>query len=50
MSDPFAHLKENRWREVAEIDHRFERGEIDDGQWHRPKKPGMEYRILWFDA
>ena len=35
MSDPFAHLKENRWREVAEIDHRFERGEIDDEQWHR---------------
>jgi hypothetical protein len=35
VSDPFAHLKENRWREVAEIDHRFERGEIDDEAWHR---------------
>jgi hypothetical protein len=35
VSDPFAHLKENRWREVAEIDDRLERGEIDEGQWHR---------------
>jgi hypothetical protein len=29
VSDPFAHLKENRWREVAEIDDRLQRGEID---------------------
>jgi hypothetical protein len=35
VSDPFAHLKENRWREVAEIDDRLQRGEIDEEQWHR---------------
>jgi SAM-dependent methyltransferase len=35
VTDPFAHLKENRWREVAEIDDRLERGEIDEQEWHR---------------
>lgn len=35
MSDPFAPLKENKWREVAEIDARLARGEIDEGEWHR---------------
>ena len=35
MNDPFAHLKENSWREVAVIDDRLERGEIDEEQWHR---------------
>lgn len=35
MSDPFAPLKENKWREVAEIDARLERGEIDEEEWHR---------------
>jgi hypothetical protein len=34
VNDPFAHLKENRWREVAEIDDRLQRGEIDEEQWH----------------
>jgi hypothetical protein len=31
VSDPFAPLKENAWREVQEIDAR----------------PGMRYRVLW---
>lgn len=35
MSDPYAPLKENAWREVQEIDERFARGEIDEAQWHR---------------
>jgi hypothetical protein len=34
VTDPFAHLKENRWREMAEIDDRLERGEIDEPEWH----------------
>lgn len=35
MTDPFAHLKENRWRETAELDARLARGEIDEEEWHR---------------
>ena len=35
MTDPYAALKENRWREVAEIDELLERGEIDEADWHR---------------
>ena len=35
MSDPYAPLKERAWREVAEIDQRLERGEIDEEEWHR---------------
>lgn len=31
---PFAPLKDNAWRETAEIDARLERGEIDEGGWH----------------
>jgi hypothetical protein len=34
VTDPFAHLKENRWREVAEIDDRLDRGEIGEQEWH----------------
>ncbi len=34
MSDPYAPLKDNAWREVAEIDRRLERGEIDEAGWH----------------
>ena len=32
--DPYAALKDNAWREVAEIDGRLERGEIDEARWH----------------
>jgi len=32
--DPHAHLKERAWREVADIDARLERGEIDEDAWH----------------
>ncbi len=32
--DPFAPLKDNAWREVAEIDDRLERNEIDEATWH----------------
>lgn len=35
MSDPYAHLKDNSWRELAEIDARLERGEIDEEAWHQ---------------
>ncbi len=35
MTDPFAPLKENAWREVQAIDERLARGEIDEAQWHR---------------
>lgn len=33
-ADPFAPLKDNAWREIADIDDRLERGEIDDAGWH----------------
>jgi SAM-dependent methyltransferase len=35
VSDPHAHLKENAWREAAELDARLERGALDEEQWHR---------------
>ena len=35
MSDPYAPLKDNAWREFAELDKRLERGEIDEEDWHR---------------
>ena len=35
LSDPYAHLKDNCWREFAELDERLERGEIDEATWHR---------------
>jgi hypothetical protein len=34
-SDPYAHLKENAWREAEEIDAALGRGEIDEDEWHR---------------
>jgi len=34
MGDPYAHLKDRAWREIAEIDGRLERGEIDEAGWH----------------
>lgn len=30
--DAYAHLKDNAWREIADIDARLERGEIDNEQ------------------
>jgi SAM-dependent methyltransferase len=33
-SDPYAHLKDRAWRELADIDGRLERGEIDEDGWH----------------
>ena len=35
MTDPYAHLKDNSWRELAAIDADFERGELDEDEWHR---------------
>jgi hypothetical protein len=32
LSDPYAQLKDDAWRELAEIDARLERGEIDEGR------------------
>lgn len=34
-ADPYAHLKDRGWREVARIDARLERGELDEAGWHR---------------
>jgi hypothetical protein len=34
VTDPWAHLKDNAWRELAELDARLERGEIDEEGWH----------------
>jgi SAM-dependent methyltransferase len=31
--DPYAPLKERAWREVADLEERLERGEIDEQQW-----------------
>lgn len=33
--DPYAYLKDRGWREVARIDARLERGEINEAGWHR---------------
>lgn len=33
--DPYAPLKDRAWREVAEIDARLERGDLDEAGWHR---------------
>ncbi len=33
-ADPFAPLKDNAWREIADIDERLARGEIDEQGWH----------------
>jgi hypothetical protein len=35
VTDPYAPLKENKWREVADVDELLERGEIDEAGWHR---------------
>ena len=35
LEDPYAHLKERAWREVAAIDEALERGEIDEAGWHQ---------------
>ena len=35
MTDPYAYLKDNSWRELAEIDAALESGEIDEDDWHR---------------
>jgi SAM-dependent methyltransferase len=33
-TDAYAHLKDNAWREIAEIDEQLERGDITEAQWH----------------
>ena len=33
-TDPYASLKDLGWREIAEIDARLERSEIDEASWH----------------
>jgi len=35
MTDPYASLKDNAWRELAEIDARLDAREIDEEGWHR---------------
>jgi SAM-dependent methyltransferase len=34
-ADPYAHLKENAWREQRDLDARLASGEIDEETWHR---------------
>jgi SAM-dependent methyltransferase len=33
-TDPYAPLKDNAWRQTADIDGRLQRGEIDEAGWH----------------
>jgi SAM-dependent methyltransferase len=33
-ADPYAPLKDNAWREIAEIDEQLERGQINEAEWH----------------
>ncbi len=33
-TDPYAALKDNAWRELADIDDRLQRGDIDEAGWH----------------
>ena len=35
VTDSYAHLKNNAWREIAEIDARLDRGELDEPGWHQ---------------
>jgi SAM-dependent methyltransferase len=35
MKDPYAHLKENAWREAQALDDLLERGAISEEEWHR---------------
>jgi hypothetical protein len=35
VTDPYAHLKENAWREQADLDARLASGQIDEETWHR---------------
>ncbi len=44
--DPYAHLKDNSWRELAEIDARLERGEIGEEEWHRAVEALVEPAYL----
>ena len=44
--DPYAHLKDNSWRELAEIETRLERGEIDEEEWHRAVQALVEPACL----
>jgi hypothetical protein len=46
MSDPYAHLKDNSWRELAEIDARLDRGEIGEEEWHRAVEALVEPAYL----
>ena len=32
--DPYAHLKDRAWRQIADIDAALERGAIDEAGWH----------------
>jgi hypothetical protein len=34
VRDPYAPLKDNAWRELAELDEQLARGEIDEAGWH----------------
>lgn len=35
MTDPFAHLKENAWREARALDDLLDSGAIGEEEWHR---------------
>ena len=44
--DPYMHLKDNSWRELAEIDARLERGEIGEEEWHQAVEALVEPAYL----
>jgi len=33
-TDPYAHLKDNAWREIAELDAQLDGGAIDEAEWY----------------
>ena len=46
MSDPYAHLKDNAWRELGDLDARLARGELDEAGWHRATQELLETAYL----
>jgi SAM-dependent methyltransferase len=50
MADPYAHLKENAWREAGAIDAALARGEIGEAEWHRRWRELVEPKYLAADT
>lgn len=48
--DPYAHLKDNAWREQRDLDARLASGEIDEETWHRSMQEILVPAYLAADA